>query len=76
MARKKTIIAQTDFGLLIRKKRGDESLRNISQSLSIDKNMLALIEKGAIPSLKNFFILCDWLNISYKKGQDKLQIFD
>jgi transcriptional regulator with XRE-family HTH domain len=50
------------FAAAVRNKRGDLSLRDVAARLeNVSASTLSRIEAGEDPSLRTFFILCEWL---------------
>lgn len=48
---------------LVRKKRGNRGLREVSKETSISVSTLSRIENGKLPDMETFGLLCDWLKV-------------
>jgi transcriptional regulator with XRE-family HTH domain len=50
------------FAAAVRNKRGDLSLRDVAAILdNVSASTLSRIEAGEEPSLRTFFVLCEWM---------------
>jgi transcriptional regulator with XRE-family HTH domain len=51
------------LGVLIRKKRGNNKLRETAKDIGIGPATLMRVENGRIPDVETFGKLCHWLNV-------------
>jgi transcriptional regulator with XRE-family HTH domain len=51
------------LGVLVRKKRGNNKLRETAKEIGIGPATLMRVENGRIPDVETFGKLCHWLNV-------------
>ena len=64
------------FKRLVKSKRGDRNLREVSTETGVSASTLSRVERGKTPDMQTFFILCDWLNCdaqSFFKSSDTVE---
>jgi transcriptional regulator with XRE-family HTH domain len=49
---------------MIKAKRGDKGLRDVSKKIGISAPTLSRIEQGKVPDVETFIRLCEWLGVS------------
>jgi transcriptional regulator with XRE-family HTH domain len=49
---------------MIKMKRGDRGLRDVSKEIGVSAPTLSRIEQGKIPDVETFIRLCEWLGVS------------
>ena len=52
------------FADKIKKKRGDEGIRITADKIGISASTLSRIERGYLPDLEIFKLICDWLEVN------------
>jgi transcriptional regulator with XRE-family HTH domain len=61
------MIKKIDTGKLstmIRSKRGDKGLREVSKEIGVSAPTLSRIEQGKVPDVQTFMRICEWLDVS------------
>lgn len=53
-----------DLGTKVRGERGDQGLRETAISIGISPASLSRVERGHLPDLTTFGLICQWLGIS------------
>lgn len=49
---------------MIKTKRGDKGLREVSKEIGVSAPTLSRIEQGKVPDVETFIKLCEWLEVS------------
>lgn len=49
---------------MIKAKRGDKGLRDVSKEIGISAPTISRIEQGKVPDVETFIRLCEWLGVS------------
>lgn len=49
---------------MIKTKRGDKGLRDVSKEIGVSAPTLSRIEQGKVPDVETFIRLCEWLEVS------------
>ncbi len=49
---------------MIKAKRGDKGLRDVSKEIGVSAPTLSRIEQGKVPDVETFIKLCEWLGVS------------
>lgn len=63
------------FGLMVKNKRGDYSLRGLAEHLGVSASTLSRVENGYDCDIRTFFRLADWLGFT-SQNFDRLPSFD
>lgn len=57
-------IDKIKFSTMIKSKRGNTGLRQLSSEIGISPSTLSRIEQGNLPDIETYLILCEWLEVS------------
>lgn len=59
-----SVLDTNKFSDMIKSKRNNEGLRATAREIGISPSTLSRVEKGNLPDIDTYLILCNWLEVS------------